>query len=98
MKAILIIDVPEKWEIKDIETLIIRLGNAKLKQETSYKNISLKSIPIKKMTESLVYANGEVYMRQNCFTEYDKGWNACIDEILGEKNEKDEQQKKTENN
>lgn len=82
-KAILVIDIPEKWEIKDIETLIIRLGNAKLKQETSYKNISLKSMPIKKMTESLVYANDEVYMRQNCFTEYDKGWNACVDEILG---------------
>ena len=88
MKAILVIDMPKNcdWCLFNNKITCVA-GAGDVRMNIVYGNKSpmcpLKEMPIKKMTESLVYANGEVYMRQNCFTEYDKGWNACIDEILG---------------
>lgn len=88
-KAILVIDMPNcciecPCYENTLESCSVTddcaIGYGEIKR---LDNCPLKPIPIKKMTERLFYTNDEVYMRQNCFTEYDKGWNACLDEILG---------------
>lgn len=43
----------------------------------------LKPMPLRRMHECVIVAEDKEYMRTNAFTDYDKGWNACLDEIEG---------------
>ena len=36
------------------------------------------------MHQDIFYSGGEEYLRTNAFSDYEKGWNDCLDEILGE--------------
>ena len=68
MKAILVIDVPYDMNIKETRALYISLTNGLFIKDMSV-DIPLKPLPQK-------YDIGK--MREQ------KGWNACLDEILGE--------------
>lgn len=40
-----------------------------------------KVLPLKKMSESVITADGEPYLVTHHFSDYDKGWNDAIDKV-----------------
>lgn len=79
MKAILIVDVPEDYKWSIIEVKSITEDDIVLRE--IYLN-KLKPMPIRKMHEEIIYANDKEYLRTNAFNDYERGYNACIDEML----------------
>lgn len=90
MKAILIIDTPPNClECQLNYGSECCMGNYEIKLkmeniEEIHRDCPLKSMPLRRMHEERIYAENIEYLRTNIFTEYDKCFNACIDEILGE--------------
>lgn len=72
MKAILVIDLPEDHLIKATNDLYDLLH--------AY-DCELKPLPLRKMHEDVIYVNGKPYMKMNVFNEFERGWNACLEEI-----------------
>lgn len=99
MKAIAIVEIPDdafddeawgdgKWMIDDEGAIrYLEDGNCWM----HYKDIECDGIELRPMPPSSE-ENGR-YVREKCFTEslsenyldYECGWDACLDEILGEK-------------
>lgn len=48
---------------------------------SNFKADISNNIPLKKATESVIIAGGEMYEVTHYFTDYDKGWNAAIDKM-----------------
>ena len=70
MKAILVIDVDDKYLGKEISLIKFTDGNA------IYCSAELKPMPQKKEVSDDSYVAD--------YVDFDLGWNACIDTITGE--------------
>lgn len=82
MKAILVVDMPKSCE--DCELcrdgyLCLRLGEVDESVENGIKDLRC---PLKPMPSKRVPDGKETDQIYGCYV----GWNACIDEILGEEN------------
>lgn len=91
MKAILIVDIPvdESCELDEysmVADLDIYPETPTIRGELSFKlnHVAIRPLPLRRMHEQIIYAEDKEYLRTNVFTEYDEGFNACLDEILGE--------------
>ena len=87
MKALVMFELPEDWEINDLYLLHLWVGNAKRKEEIAYKKMPIKPLPEHKdlyeEEPTMMFINGSVV------DSFAYGWNACLDKILGDENESD---------
>ena len=89
MKAILVIDVPVNYT-EDFGHMDIR-ANIKVEayNDLDFKPYELQYIevnPLPQRKKSLIVADGDG-VRFEEQTEFEQGYNSCLDEILGEWNE-----------
>lgn len=99
MKAILVVDIPDEvWKNKEKDLgMYVELWSERINKDwfCKYFSDSLKPIPEKKDQSFNELHLEECYERKGCtygwkdfvkekLTEYDMGYNRCIDEILGE--------------
>ena len=91
-KSVLVFDIPHCCHdciCADWDQCLCKASNREIYSQ-EYMNggrqawCPLKLLPIKKMHEEIIYANGEEYLRTNAFSDYEKGYNACLDEITGD--------------
>lgn len=94
-KAILVIDVPDKYSDRDIYVLheIYTYEGNRYERIEEYKEGVYKAKPLPKKKNSLSIDDtiikdkfrGEmIYLEKAIKLAIEKGWNKCIDEILGE--------------
>ena len=85
MKAILVIDMPEKCiycPVYDNDG-IYPCKAIDIEETEDYNELTIPSwCPLKPMPEKKEIKEVPIYL--NDLLDFDRGWNACIDEILGE--------------
>ena len=76
MKAIIVVELPDNWEIKDTHINRLELGNTKERAELLLKeflisklSVQLRPMPKKRKVKSLY--------------TYEAGYNDCIDDLVG---------------
>lgn len=84
MKAILVIDMPEScFDCPCESEYLCGAARKELFYEADRKPewCPLKEMPQKYDGDKQAYMNGEPWYRWYHLTEYEHGWNACIEEI-----------------
>jgi len=81
MKAILVIDVPDDYETK---TAIAIVDVKNEKEEGVTAMCSLKPMPLKRETQVAWQGIGGMKVPTHEPSEYDKGWNDCVNFLEGE--------------
>lgn len=85
MKAILVIDIKEDTDIKTLRANLEVYENIHIKpcHQSNYQfreGLELKPLP----KEEDIYEVGIDEEDTNAKRQWNKGWNACLDEIVGE--------------
>ncbi len=85
MKAILVVDLP--FDISDVNgqayvTIMSRSGEV-----VNFPYVGVKSIPCKRETQVHWKSIGGGDIPTHDVTEYDKGWNDCVEFLEGEEND-----------
>lgn len=87
MKAILVIDIPDNLKYEDLylegRILYRTKKDIVLKFLKELSMCSLKPMPQKKEVKGDFYKQREIATEMNDLIDFDKGYNTCIDEILG---------------
>ena len=83
-KVVVVVDYKEYFEKFIDRELLILVYDEETNEYEAIGKSKLVSMPMRKMSQSVIYANGKPYQRMNTFTDYDIGWNECLDEIIGE--------------
>ena len=93
MKAIIIVDVPvnEPCEIDEYSLV----ANVEIRPSIlthnpvllTLSNREVRPMPLRRTNIAQWYANNKPYMVTYDPTDYDKGWNDCVDFLEGEENE-----------
>ena len=81
VKAVLVVDIPDGYGDVYDNKAIVTLKNGKLGTSLGIYNVPLKPVPEYKKPKNPDETWEELHTRW--------GWNACVDEILGEENESD---------
>lgn len=84
MKAVLVVDMPEDYMGSVIDVKLY--GKEKVTHE-QYVNM-LRPLPKPKTREEEIVI--DQFIEDLFYDDYIRGWNACLDEIMGEQNEQDE--------
>lgn len=87
-KAILVLDeMPTECDDRLCPFMAENAGHKEscfLKDNVTYGDTCpLKPMPLRRMHECVIVVEDKEYMRTSAFTDYDKGWNACLNEIEG---------------
>ena len=89
MKAILVLDVPDYVDFNLCKTVDVGLCfNVKEYTEPFIKsNVPLKPMPMKRETQIHWKSIGGGDIPTHEISDYDKGWNDCVDFLEGELND-----------
>ena len=87
-KGILIVDMPRhcrECELYIPYPVSICFTGAPISEyDETLDSCPLKNLPQKKEAKGDYYKQREIATQQNTLIDFDKGFNACIDEILGD--------------